>query len=73
LQREIHENARQEGLAGLLAPPQPEGPAIRSIVKLDMLVENDRPLLVPHDVVTMQTIAILVKIIFAFGAGEFFQ
>src|SRR6201998_1116276 len=46
---------------------------MRSIVELDMLVEDDRPLLIPHDVVTVQTIAILVKIIFAFGAGEFFQ
>jgi hypothetical protein len=36
-----------------------------------MLVEDDRPFLVPHDVVAMQAIAVLVEIIFALGTGEF--
>src|SRR5271169_2506492 len=49
------------------------GPLARSIVELDMLVEDDGPLFVPHDVVTVQTVAVLVEIIFAFGTREFFQ
>src|SRR5436309_30103 len=52
-------------------PPQREGPATRSVVEIDMLVVDDRALLVPHDIVAVQTIAVLVEIIFAFGAGVF--
>src|SRR3981081_2402756 len=47
------------------------GPATRSIVEVDVLVVNDRPLLVPHDVVAVQTVAVLVEIILAFRAGKF--
>src|SRR4030088_1081313 len=40
----------------------------RSIVEVDVLVVNDRPLLVPHDVIAVQTVAVLVEIVLAFGA-----
>src|SRR4051812_41925766 len=52
-------------------PPRWRGPFGRSIVEVDVLVVDDRPLLVPHDVVAVQTVAILVEIVFAFGAGMF--
>src|SRR5580692_993579 len=45
----------------------------RSIVEVDVLVVDDRALFVSHDVVAMQTVAILVEIIFAFRTGIFFQ
>src|SRR5258708_38523174 len=51
--------------------PHREGPAARSIVKVDMLVVDDGALFVSHDVVAMQTVAILVEIIFALRAGIF--
>src|SRR5216684_8634072 len=53
--------------------PSPSGGASNagSIVEVDMLVVNDRPLLVLHDVVAVQTVAVLVKIVFAFGTGVF--
>src|SRR5271169_5382255 len=47
------------------APPSPERPALRSIVEFDMLVVDDHSLLVPHDIVAVQAVAILVEIIFA--------
>src|SRR5665647_2958542 len=43
---------------------------MRSIVEVDMLVVDDRPLLVPHDVVAMQAVAVLVEIVFAFRTGH---
>src|ERR1700681_3163405 len=42
-----------------------------SIVEVDVLVVNDRALLVLHDVVAVQAIAVLVEIVFAFRAGGF--
>src|SRR5260370_3116928 len=53
------------------APFARREPATRSIVEVDMLVVDDRPLLVPHDVVAVQTVAVLVEIIFAFCASGF--
>ena len=53
------------------ARPHQEEPATRSIVEVDMLVVDDRPLLVPYDVVAVQTVAILVEIILAFRARKF--
>src|SRR5947208_6534540 len=47
------------------------GPIERLIVEVDVLVVDDRPLLVPHDVVAVQAIAILVEIVLAFGARIF--
>src|SRR6267143_64880 len=44
-----------------------------SVVEVDMLVVNDGPLLVLHDVVAVQAVAVLVKIILAFRAGIFFH
>src|ERR1700704_6710721 len=44
-----------------------------SIVEVDMLVVNDGALLVLHDVVAVQAIAVLVEIILAFRAGIFFN
>src|SRR5882757_11023563 len=44
-----------------------------SIVEVDMLVVNDGALLVLHDVVAVQSVAVLVEIIFAFRAGIFFN
>src|SRR3569832_381273 len=44
-----------------------------SIVDFDMLVEDDRPLLVPPDVVAVQAVAVLVEIVFALGTREFLQ
>src|SRR6266852_4876758 len=44
----------------------------RSIVEVDMLVVDDGALLVLHDVVAVQAVAVLVKIILAFRAGIFF-
>src|SRR6187402_2310913 len=41
-----------------------------SVVELDVLVELDRTLLVLHDVVAVQTVAVLVEIVFALGARE---
>src|SRR5258708_4718572 len=38
-----------------------------------MLVVNDRPLLVPYDVIAVQTVAVLVKIILTFRTGIFFD
>src|SRR3979411_3253304 len=43
-----------------------------SVVEVDMLVENDGPLLVLHDVVAVQAVAVLVEIVFAFGAAALF-
>src|SRR3979490_625813 len=43
-----------------------------SVVEVDMLVVNDRPLLILHDVVAVQSVAVLVKIILAFRTGIFF-
>src|SRR6267143_5570867 len=43
-----------------------------SIVEVDMLVVNDGSLLIPHDVVAVQTVAILIKIILAFRTGILF-
>jgi len=37
-----------------------------------MLVEDDISLVVLHDVVAVQTVALVVEIVLAFGAGEFF-
>src|ERR1700728_3266100 len=62
---------RIENAAG--PSPDREGPATRSIVEVDVLVVDDGALLVPHDVVAVQAVAIGVEIIFAFGAGDFFQ
>src|SRR5580700_2262560 len=62
---------RTETAAG--PSPDREGPATRSIVEVDVLVVDDGALLVPHDVVAVQAVAIGVEIIFAFGAGEFLQ
>src|ERR1700756_3111973 len=55
------------------AGPSPEGPVTRSIVELDMLVEDNRPLLVPYDVIAVQAIAVLIEIVLALRAREFFQ
>src|SRR3981189_846699 len=44
-----------------------------SIVEVDMLGVNDGALLVLHDVVAVQAVAVLVKIILAFRAGIFFH
>src|ERR1700736_1153246 len=72
------DDRRQRGAAARRTPdrnapaaPQSEGPATRSIVEVDMLVVNDRPLLVLHDVVAVQTVAVLIEIVFAFRAGHF--
>src|SRR5258708_39264906 len=47
------------------------GPRTRSIVEFDVLVEDDIALVVLHDVVAVQTVALVVEIVLAFGAGEF--
>src|SRR5882757_7647344 len=47
------------------------GPRTRSIVEFNVLVEDDVALVVLHDVVAVQTVALVVEIIFAFGAREF--
>ena len=39
-----------------------------SIVEFDVLVEDDLALLVAHDVVAVQAVAVLVEIVFALGA-----
>src|SRR2546429_9515193 len=44
-----------------------------SIVEVDMLVVDDRALLVLDDVVAVQAIAVLVEIILAFRTGIFFD
>src|ERR1700722_18766612 len=49
-----------------------ERPATRLIVEVDMFVVDDGALLIPHDVITMQAVAVLVEIVFAFCAGIFF-
>src|SRR6476469_755929 len=41
-----------------------------SVVELDVLVEDDAALLVLHDVVAVETIAVLVEIVFALGTRE---
>src|SRR5260370_35168400 len=76
LQHSLGRTTDGNGVRALLiktlpAPPHLEGPATRSIVEVDMLVVDDRPLLVPHDVVAVQTVAVLVEIIFAFCASGF--
>src|ERR1700733_14574075 len=40
----------------------------QSVRELDMLVEDDRPLLVAHDVVAMKAIAELGEVLFALGS-----
>src|ERR1700736_3107587 len=52
-------------------PPLGKRPAARSIVEVDMLVVNDRTLLVLHDIIAVQTVAVLVKIVLAFRARRF--
>src|SRR5258706_6159436 len=51
--------------------PLREGPAARSIGEFDMLVEGDCALVVLDDVVAVQSVAILVEVVFALGAREF--
>src|ERR1700693_4257864 len=46
---------------------------MRSIVEVDMLVVDDGPLLVPHDIVAVQAVAVLVKIILALRTRKLFQ
>src|SRR5580698_1401395 len=48
--------------------PVLHGEGKSSIRKLDVLVEHDRPLLVAHDVVAVEAVAVLVEIVFALGA-----
>ena len=43
----------------------------RSVVELDVLVEDDVALVVLHDVVAVKPVAVLVEIVFALGAREF--
>src|SRR5260370_368753 len=76
LQHSLGRTTDGNGVRALLiktlpAPPHPEGPATRSIVEVDVLVVDDRPLLVPHDVVAVQTVAVLIEIVFAFRTGHF--
>src|SRR3984957_16581180 len=47
-----------------------EAARITSIVEFDMLVVDDRALLVPHDVVAVQAITILVEIILALSSRK---
>ncbi len=53
------------------ASPDTRRPIARSIVEVDVLVEDDVALVVLHDVVAVQAVAVLVEIIFALGAREF--
>src|SRR5665647_445246 len=41
-----------------------------SVGELDVLVEDDVALVVLHDVVAVQTVPLVVEIVFAFGTGE---
>src|SRR5260370_14787935 len=74
LQHSLGRTTDGNGVRALLiktlpAPPHLEGPATRSIVEVDMLVVDDRPLLVPHHVVSVQTVAVLVEIVLALRAA----
>src|SRR5262249_13502055 len=68
-------------LTGMRAPyfdrclglPRKERPSAASIVEIDVLVVDDIALVVSHDVVAVQAVAVLVEIVFAFGAGVFLR
>src|ERR1700693_1856367 len=53
------------------AGPFARGRQPRSIGEFDMLVEGNISLVVLHDVVAVQTVAVLVEIIFALGSRVF--
>src|SRR6267142_1374036 len=47
-------------------------PVRASVVELDVFFENDRAVVVAHDVVAVQAVAVLVEVESAFGARETF-
>src|SRR3954466_7750769 len=67
-------NRRPQNTAAAKAPAQnytgslEREPAARLVVEVDVLVVNDGALFVPHDIVAVQTVAILIEIVFALGA-----
>lgn len=62
-----HKSSREK-----MASSAGKRPQRTSVVELDMLVEDDRALVVLDDIIAVQSVAIGVEIIFTFGAREFF-
>src|SRR5262245_40685663 len=53
-----------------IAPACMRASCATSVVELDVLVENDAAVVVAHDVVAVQAVAVRVEVVSAFGAGE---